>query len=324
MVLPPANPLAGAGRRLLIGMVGVGNMGSAMATRLLGAGYRLIVCDRNEEAVHRLQIAGAKSAHTPAALAATPGLSAIISMLPSSEHVRQAYLGPEGILSVEPGQLHPHLLVDCSTIDPITSREVAAAAADAQLHPNASQAHDGQRNPFMVDAPVSGGVPGAQAGNLTFMCGGPEEAVDAARPMFEVMGKRVIYCGGNGTGQTAKLCNNLVLGVSMAAVSEGLALGKKLGLDPLLLSEIFNTSSARCWSSDTYNPVSGAMEGVPSSRGYKGGFSSQLMVKDLSLVLKAAGHCGAPAPLTEEARRLYEQVDPTLDFSAVYKYFYKG
>ncbi|KAL4420155.1 hypothetical protein ABPG77_008291, partial [Micractinium sp. CCAP 211/92] len=223
-----------------------------------------------------------------------------------------------------PQELHPHLLVDCSTIDPITSREVAAAAAAAQLHPNAVEEHDGQRAPLMIDAPVSGGVPGAQAGNLTFMCGGPQAAVDAARPLLEAMGKRIIYCGSNGTGQTAKLCNNLVLGVSMAAVSEGLALGKQLGLDPRLLSEIFNTSSARCWSSEIYNPVPGVVEGVPSSRGYHGGFSSQLMVKDLSLILKAAEHCGAPVPLTAEARKLYSQVDPSLDFSAIYKQLYKG
>ncbi|PRW44552.1 putative 3-hydroxyisobutyrate mitochondrial [Chlorella sorokiniana] len=299
-------------------------MGAAMATRLLGAGYRLIVCDKNEEAVHRLATAGAKVAPTPAALASTPGLSAIISMLPSSEHVKAAYLGSEGILTVEPGTLHPHLLVDCSTIDPITSQEVAAAAEDTWLHPHAAEAHDGQRHPTMIDAPVSGGVPGAQAGSLTFMCGGSEAAVDAARPLLEAMGKRIIHCGGNGTGQTAKLCNNLVLGVSMAAVSEGLALGKRLGLDPLLLSEIFNTSSARCWSSDTYNPAPGAMEGVPSSRGYRGGFASRLMAKDLGLVMKAAEHCGAPVPLTQEAERLYQQVDPNLDFSAIYKHVYKA
>jgi 3-hydroxyisobutyrate dehydrogenase len=115
-------------------------------------------------------------------------------MLPSSEHVRAAYLGPHGILSLEPRQLHPHLLVDCSTIDPITAQEVAAAAADTSLHPHASDAHDGQQSPMMIDAPVSGGVPGAQAGSLTFMCGGPAAAVDAARPLLEVMGKRVIYC----------------------------------------------------------------------------------------------------------------------------------
>ncbi|PSC75511.1 putative 3-hydroxyisobutyrate mitochondrial [Micractinium conductrix] len=311
-------------QRLIIGFVGIGNMGSAMATRLLGAGYRLVVCDKNEEAVQRLQMAGAKAATSPAALAATPGLSAIVSMLPSLEHVRQAYLGGDGILSVPSGELHPHLLIDCSTIDPLTAREVAAAASDATLHPNAAEAHDGQRSPLLIDAPVSGGVPGATAGSLTFMCGGEPAAVDAARPLLETMGKRIIYCGGNGTGVTAKLCNNLVLSVSMAAVSEGLALGKHLGLDPHLLSEIFNTSSARCWSSDTYNPVPGVMEGVPSSRGYKGGFSSKLMVKDLSLALKAAEHSGAAAPMAEEAHKLYSQVDPNLDFSAIYKQLYKG
>lgn len=271
-------------------------MKACFATQHRAAGYRLVVCDRNQEAVERLQKAGAKAADTPAALAATPGaqrmltallcmhlaarsaadqrglhrspsslahllalpcsdpppsyalppagLSAIISMLPSSEHVRAAYLGPQGILSLEPGQLHPHLLVDCSTIDPITAKEVATAAADSYLHLHAAEAHDGQRNPMMIDAPVSGGVPGAQAGSLTFMvgwggrglgrsslapdgdcasmplaelaccaqsatphraplchenrwllqCGGPQAAVDAARPLLEVMGKRIMHC----------------------------------------------------------------------------------------------------------------------------------
>lgn len=317
-------PIAPVAQRLLLGMVGIGNMGAAMATRLLGAGYRLVVCDRNQEAVERLQKAGAKAADTPAALAATPGLSAIISMLPSSEHVRAAYLGPQGILSLEPGQLHPHLLVDCSTIDPITAKEVATAAADSYLHLHAAEAHDGQRNPMMIDAPVSGGVPGAQAGSLTFMCGGPQAAVDAARPLLEVMGKRIMHCGEHGAGTTAKLCNNLVLAVSMAGVSEGLALGKRLGLDPVLLSEIFNTSSARCWSSDTYNPAPGVLEGVPSSRGYKGGFASRLMVKDLGLVIKAAQHCESPTPMAEHVQRLYEQVDPALDFSAIYTNVYNN
>lgn len=122
------------------------------------------------------------------------GLSAIISMLPSSEHVKEAYLGPRGVLSLEPRTLHPHLLIDASTIDPLTAREVAAAARDTYLHPHAAEAHDGQQSPLMIDAPVSGGVPGAQAGSLTFMCGGTAAAVDAARPLLEVMGKRIIYC----------------------------------------------------------------------------------------------------------------------------------
>jgi 3-hydroxyisobutyrate dehydrogenase len=115
-------------------------------------------------------------------------------MLPSSEHVKEAYLGPQGVLSLEPRTLHPHLLIDASTIDPLTAREVAAAASDIYLHPHAAEAHDGQQSPMMIDAPVSGGVPGAQAGSLTFMCGGPAAAVDAARPLLEVMGKRIIYC----------------------------------------------------------------------------------------------------------------------------------
>lgn len=175
-------------------------------------------------------------------------------MLPSIAAVRETYLGADGILSVPAGTLRPWLLVDSSTIDPHTSAEVAAASREARLHPESAQ-DAGRERPAMLDAPVSGGVPGAAAGTLTFMVGGEEAALRAARPLFEAMGRAALHCGAAGAGQAAKLCNNLVLGISMAGVAEGLALGQRLGLDPARLTEIFNGSSARCWSSDTYNPV---------------------------------------------------------------------
>lgn len=184
----------------------------------------------------------------------TTGLKALITMLPSIDAVRETYLGRYGVLSVPAGTLRPWLLVDSSTIDPHTSAEVAAAAAETQLHPESEQV-SGRATAVMLDAPVSGGVPGAAAGTLTFMVGGETFGLEAARPLFDAMGQAAVHCGGSGAGQAAKLCNNLVLGISMAGVAEGLALGQRLGLDPSRLTEVFNGSSARCWSSDTYNPV---------------------------------------------------------------------
>jgi 3-hydroxyisobutyrate dehydrogenase len=180
----------------------------------------------------------------------------------------------------------------------------------------------------MIDAPVSGGVPGAQAATLTFMVGGHPQAVEAATPILNAMGKRIIHCGDHGAGQAAKLANNLVLAISMAAVSEGLALGMKLGLDPKLLTDIFNSSSARCWSSDVYNPCPGVMEGVPSSRGYQGGFATKLMVKDLGLAERAGEAVDAYLPMCRAARGLYKKtVDEkedgaNLDFSAIFQSAY--
>ncbi|CAK0853659.1 unnamed protein product [Prorocentrum cordatum] len=186
-------------------------------------------------------------------------------MLPSNPHVLAVYLGERGLLA---GAAPGALLVDCSTCEPSVSKEVAAAAAEKGL--------------TYMDAPVSGGTPGAEAATLTFMVGGPEEQFREAELLLSHMGRKVVHCGGVGMGQAAKLCNNLVLGISMAAVCEGHALADRLGLDQKKLADILNTSSGRCWSSDTYNPCPGVMEGVPSSRGYTGGFACDLMIKETS------------------------------------------
>jgi 3-hydroxyisobutyrate dehydrogenase len=317
-----------AAARHLIGFLGIGTMGNHMAKNLLAAGYRLLVCDRDFERVHNLTQQGAIPCTTPAEMASTPGLHAIISMLPSSKHVKDAYLGPHGILSLNDGTFQPHLLIDSSTIDPITSTEIASAAESTILHPDAAGSHGNRLNPFMVDAPVSGGVPGAQAATLTFMVGGTHHGVEAATPILNAMGKRIIHCGNHGAGQAAKLANNLVLAISMAAVSEGLAFGMKLGLDPKLLTDIFNSSSARCWSSDVYNPCPGVMDGVPSSRGYQGGFASKLMVKDLGLAEKAGEAVDAYLPMCRAAKGLYKKTvsekedGADLDFSAIFETAY--
>lgn len=328
MAAPPST-VAGQLRRFserggakLLGFIGVGNMGEKMAANLLRGGFRLSVCDpKARTAVEGLQRMGATPVATPAELAALPGMWALVSMLPSSQHVREAYLGPHGVLSVDQQTLQPSLLIDSSTIDPITAQEVAREAQGRMLHPHAADAH-GRMYPWMIDAPVSGGVPAAAAATLTFMAGGPPEAVAEAEPILLKMGRRVVRCGPSGSGVAAKVCNNVALAVSMAGVSEALALGRRLGIDPALLTRVFNDSSARCWSSEIYNPCPGVMEGVPSSRGYTQGFASRLMVKDMELAKRAAEAVGSPVPMAELARQLYEQVDPSLDFSAIFEAVY--
>ena len=226
-------------------------------------------------------------------------------MLPSSPHVREVYES-----AIFGAATRGVLLIDCSTIDPAVSKSLSKAAASRELR--------------MVDAPVSGGVLGAAAGTLTFMVGGSAAHVDACRPFLSVMGKNIVHCGADGAGQIAKLVNNLVLGISMNAVSEALNLGVKLGADAKVLSAILNTSSGRCWSSDTYNPVPGVMPAVPASRGYTGGFQVPLMAKDLGLALEAARAVGAPLSTGAAAHAVYQlmmaQGQGGKDFSAVYEF----
>jgi len=228
----------------------------------------------------------------------------VITMLPSSPHVRSVYMGDFGVFStVKPGTP----LIDCSTIDPLTSREVAMDAK-AKSCP-------------MVDAPVSGGVGGAEAGTLTFMVGGEARDFEAAKPVLQAMGKNIVHCGGAGNGQVAKICNNMMLAIEMIATSEGMTLAAKLGMDPKVFASIVNTSSGRCWSSDTYNPYPGVLENVPASRGYSGGFGADLMLKDLTLVTEAAKSARHPVMLGAIAQQIYQKhsVDGNgaKDFSSV-------
>jgi 3-hydroxyisobutyrate dehydrogenase len=204
--------------------------------------------------------------------------------------VRAVYGGNYGVLA---GAAPGTLLIDCSTIDPITAREVEMDAR-AKGCP-------------MLDAPVSGGVGGAEAGTLTFMVGG--EAADFARaePILQAMGKNIVHCGGSGNGQVAKICNNLMLAIEMIGTSEGMSLAAKLGMDPKVFAKIVNTSSGRCWSSDTYNPYPGVLENVPASRDYTGGFGAQLMLKDLTLVADAAKSVGQPVMLGALAQQIYQK-----------------
>lgn len=248
-------------------------MGSHMANNLMKAGYQLVIHDKNETIASLYYKRGAISANGPSEVAEAS--DAVITMLPSAAAVSEVYLGPNGLLSKRNG-VRPSLLIDASTVDPQTCRRIVTSAEQCSLS-ETSRRIGSLNHPIMLDSPVSGGVIGAQAGTLTFMVGGIEEGCKAAKSLFEAMGQHVVYCGGSGNGAAAKICNNLALAVSMAGISEALALGQRLGIDAHVLSKIFNASTARCWSSDTYNPVPGVMEAVPASRGYTGGFSCQLM-----------------------------------------------
>ncbi len=211
-------------------------------------------------------------------------------MLPSSPHVRSVYEGEYGVLAAV---ARGTPLIDCSTIDPLTSREVAMDAK-AKGCP-------------MIDAPVSGGVAGAEAATLTFMVGGELHDFEATRPVLQCMGKNVVHCGGAGNGQVAKICNNMMLAVEMIATAEGMTLAAKLGMDPKVFASIVNTSSGRCWSSDTYNPFPGVLDNVPASRGYAGGFGADLMLKDLTLVTDAAKAARQPVLLGAIAQQIYQK-----------------
>ncbi len=286
-----------------IGFLGLGNMGGPMALNLLKAGHRLTVFDLSAEAMGRAVQAGATAADSPIAVARAP-VELIITMLPAALHVRQVYLGSQGLLNhVRPGVM----LIDSSTIDPMSTREVAKAAQE-------------RGNP-MLDAPVSGGTGGAAAGTLTFMVGGSAADFDRAQPILAAMGKNIVHCGDSGNGQVAKVANNMLLGISMIGVAEAMSLGVSLGMDPAVLAGVINTSSGRCWSSDTYNPYPGVLENAPASRGYSGGFGTDLMLKDLGLATEAAKQIRQPVILGALAQQLYQRFSTDgnggLDFSAI-------
>ncbi|MEM5371777.1 3-hydroxyisobutyrate dehydrogenase [Paraburkholderia azotifigens] len=289
-----------------IGFIGLGNMGAPMALNLLKAGHALQVFDLNAHAVQELTTAGATAKETPKAAAAD--VEAVITMLPAAAHVKAVLTGEEGILA---GIAKNITIIDSSTIDPASVKIFAELAK--------------QNGNTFVDAPVSGGTGGAAAGTLTFMVGGTAEAYEHVKPVLQAMGKNIVHCGGTSTGQVAKICNNLVLGITMAGVSEAMALGEALGIDPKVLGGIINTSTGRCWSSDTYNPFPGVIETAPSTRGYTGGFGTDLMLKDLGLATDAAKLARQPVYLGALAQQLYQTMSTKgagkLDFSAVIKLY---
>ncbi len=292
-----------------IGFIGLGNMGAPMAHNLLKAGHQLSVFDLNAAVVENLVGAGALPVDSPTAIA-QGNAELIITMLPAAAHVKSVYLGENGLIAhSRPGVM----LIDCSTIDPHSAREVAKAAAE-------------HGNP-MLDAPVSGGTGGAAAGTLTFMVGGSDADFDRAQPILAAMGKNIVHCGAAGNGQVAKVANNMLLGISMIGVAEAMALGVALGMDAKTLAGVINTSSGRCWSSDTYNPFPGVLDNVPASRGYSGGFGSDLMLKDLGLATEAAKQVRQPVILGALAQQLYQSFSAQghggLDFSAIINQYRK-
>ncbi|MEM8814136.1 MAG: 3-hydroxyisobutyrate dehydrogenase [Pseudomonadota bacterium] len=288
-----------------IGFVGLGNMGGPMARNLIGAGHEVTGIDLNPTAVQALIDAGGTRAGSLPELARSADV--IITMLPAGAHVRDVYTGEGGILK---NARMKTLLIDCSTIDVQTARFVAEKAETAGMP--------------MIDAPVSGGVGGAEAGTLTFMVGGPEDAFEAARPFLEAMGKTVVHAGGPGNGQAAKICNNMILGVSMIAVSEAFVLADKLGLDRQKLFDVSSTASGQCWSLTTYCPVPGPVPTSPANRDYQAGFTAAMMTKDLRLAQTAAQAVEAATPLGAEALALYTLYgnagEGETDFSGIFQF----
>lgn len=269
-----------------IGFIGLGNMGLPMARNLVRAGHQVEGYDLDRGRMDQLAQAGGAISESLRSVAARA--DAIITMLPSGQEVREIYTGPSGVLeNANPGTL----VIDSSTIDVESARAVAIAA--------------GARGLAMVDAPVSGGVSGAEAATLTFMVGGPDEAFSRAKSILEAMGKTIVHAGGAGNGQAAKICNNMILGASMIAVSEAFVLAEKLGLDAQKLFDISSKSSGQCWSLTSYCPVPGPVPTSPANRDYQAGFAAAMMLKDLKLAQDAARAAGASTPLGAEAAALY-------------------
>jgi 3-hydroxyisobutyrate dehydrogenase len=288
-----------------IGFIGLGNMGLPMAQNLLKAGHAVRGFDVSKGQIDALVAAGGQAAE--GVRAAATGAEVVITMLPAGQHVREVYLGDGGVLSAAGANT---LLIDSSTIDVETARAVAAAAE--------------RKNLAMLDAPVSGGVGGAQAGTLTFMVGGSDAAFARAKPILDTMGKTIVHAGGAGNGQAAKICNNMILGVSMIAVSEAFVLAEKLGLDAQKLFDISSKSSGQCWSMTAYCPVPGPVPTSPANRDYKAGFTAAMMLKDLKLAQDAAKAAGAKTPLGADAANIYsryvESGEGPRDFSGVIRF----
>lgn len=292
-----------------IAFIGLGNMGTPMATNLVNAGHEIVVFDLVESAIQTLKTAGAQSASS--AVEATRGAEIIVSMLPAGAHVKGLYLGQEdkpGLLDALEGK---PLIIDASTIAPEDARVVAEAARERGLS--------------YLDAPVSGGVGGAKAGTLTFIVGGDEAGFEQAKPVLEAMGKNVFHAGESGAGQVAKICNNMLLSILMSGTAEALALGVKNGLDPAVLSEIMKQSSGGNWALNVYNPWPGVMENAPASNDYQGGFLVDLMTKDLGLAWQMALESKAAIPMGSQARNLYvqhaAQGSGRLDFSSIQRFY---
>ena len=288
-----------------IGFIGLGNMGAPMAANLLKAGHQVVGFDVVASARDALAQKGGRIAGSAREAAAAGEI--VITMLPAGPQVREVYLGPDGVIA----RAKPNaLLIDCSTIDVETARAVAATAGESQL--------------VMLDAPVSGGVIGAEAGTLTFMVGGEAAAFARAEPILQAMGRTIVHAGPAGNGQSAKICNNMILAASMIAVCEGFALAEKLDLPVQTLFDICSKSTSQCWAMTGYCPVPGPVPAAPSNRNYAPGFTAANMLKDLRLAQQAAGATATATPLGAAAANLYQMfVDSGaggLDFSGIMRF----
>ena len=285
-----------------IAFIGLGNMGGPMAANLAKAQHHVSAFDLSDAAVAAAVEKGAHKASSAAE--AVKGAEIVVTMLPAGKHVREVYEK-----DVLPNVAKGTLLIDCSTIDVESARHVAALAEKAGMD--------------MVDAPVSGGVGGATAGTLTFMVGGSETSFAKAKPILEKMGKKIVLAGTSGGGQAAKICNNMILGISMIAVSEAFMLAKRLGLDAQKLFDVASTASGQCWSLTNYCPVPGPVPASPANRDYQPGFTAAMMLKDLMLAQQAANAAGASTPLGAEAAQLFSLFvnsgNGARDFSGIIK-----
>ena len=289
---------------MIIGFIGTGNMGLPMVRNLAKAGHTVVAYDQSISALESVVSVGGIVASSQRE--AVKDAETVITMLPAGEHVRAVYGTDGGLIgNVSNGTL----LIDCSTIDVENARLVATEAAARDLD--------------MLDAPVSGGVAGAEAGTLTFMVGGPEKVLERARPVLQVMGKNIVHAGESGSGQAAKICNNMMLGISIIATSEAFVMGQKLGLNPKTLFNIISTASGSCWAMQNHLPVPGIVETAASNRDFQAGFSVGMMAKDLRLAQLAAKSVDASTPLGREAAALYtsfeENGNRDLDYSAIIK-----
>jgi 3-hydroxyisobutyrate dehydrogenase len=285
-----------------IAFIGLGNMGGPMAANLVKAGHKVTAFDLVAASRDQAKADGAGIAES--AVASVKGADVVVTMLPAGKHVISVWT--DVISSMSKGTL----IIDCSTIDVESAKAAHVLAA--------------KHGVSSIDAPVSGGTGGARGATLTFMCGGEEKAFAAAKPVLENMGKKIVHCGGAGAGQAAKICNNMILGISMIAVSEAFALAEKLGLSHKALFDVASTSSGQCWSLTSYCPVPGPVPASPANNDYKPGFASALMVKDLTLAQDAAKAAGAATPLGKHAQEIYKAFDAAgnggVDFSGIIRH----
>jgi 3-hydroxyisobutyrate dehydrogenase len=282
-----------------IAFIGLGNMGGPMVANLVKAGHKVTAFDL--VAASRDQAKSDGAAIADSAVASVKDADTVITMLPAGKHVLSVWS------EVVPAMKKGALIIDCSTIDVESAKEAHALA--------------GKHGMASIDAPVSGGTGGAKGATLTFMCGGDDKAFAAAKPMLENMGKKLVHCGSAGAGQAAKICNNMILAISMIGVGEAFALAEKLGLSHQALFDVASTSSGQCWALTSYCPVPGPVPTSPANNGYKPGFAAALMVKDLTLAQDAAKAAGAATPLGKHAQEIYKAFDAAghggVDFSGI-------